>query len=220
MREDPRWHVYEKEIETFAAAVEKANAEKKLRKEKLAGLETIHQSETAGMEAKIEALEKILEKSPEDGDAYVGLVFYHAVVENWEKAITYAGRFLKRKGRESARRLSVGLLEPVLIYRSGQKEAAQNRLATILKKMQDPWYRVICEGLLGRRTLDDLKNEVGNSPENLITLHTAFGFWSEGAGEKEKAIEHYKKALESFLDTWVEFEFIKGRLNRLRKPAA
>ena len=220
LREDPRWHEYEKEIETFAAAVEKANAEKKLRKEKLAGAETIHQSETAGVEAKIEALEKILEKSPEDGDAYVGLVFYHAVVENWEKAITYAGRFLKRKGRESARRLSVGLLEPLLIYRSGQKEAAQNRLATILKKMQDPWYRAICEGLLGRRTLDDLKNEVGNSPENLITLHTAFGFWSEGAGEKEKAIEHYKKALESFLDTWVEFEFIKGRLNRLRKPAA
>ena len=53
-------------------------------------------------------------------------------------------------------------------------------------------------------------------PENLITLYTALGLWAEGSGEKERAVEYYKEALESLLDTWHEFEFARERIKRLK----
>jgi hypothetical protein len=62
-----------------------------------------------------------------------------------------------------------------------------------------------------------LKKGAGVSPENLITLYTALGFWAEGAGKKEGAVDHYKVALESLLDTWHEFEFARERIKRLRQ---
>jgi MoxR-like ATPase len=65
--------------------------------------------------------------------------------------------------------------------------------------------------------VDSLKKEAGMSPENLITLYTALGLWAEGSGEKKKAVEYYKEALESLLDTWHEFEFARERIKRLRR---
>ena len=56
------------------------------------------------------------------------------------------------------------------------------------------------------------------TPENLVVLKTALGFWAEGSGENEDAVKHYKESLESFLDTWIEFEFARERLKRLRQP--
>ena len=145
------------------------------------------------------------------------MAFYSAAEKDWEKALEYTRRFLKKKGRQNARRLSAGLLEVEILHYMGKKLEAQNRLETFSRQTRDPWYRVISEGLSGKRTLDSLKLEAGNRPENLITLHTAFGFWDEGSGDKEKAIEHYKVALESFLDTWFEFDFAKGRLKQLKQ---
>jgi hypothetical protein len=77
----------------------------------------------------------------------------------------------------------------------------------------------VSESLLGKRTEDSLKKEAGESPEKLITLHAALGFWAEGSRDKEKAIEHYKEALESFMDTWIEFDFAKERIKTLRQPS-
>ena len=34
----------------------------------------------------------------------------------------------------------------------------------------------------------------------------------------DKAIEYYKMALESFLDTWLEFDFARERIKNLRRP--
>ncbi|NVM25874.1 MAG: hypothetical protein HWN70_08155 [Desulfobacterales bacterium] len=83
----------------------------------------------------------------------------------------------------------------------------------------DPWYRAVSESFLGKRTEDSLKKEAGESPEKLITLHAALGFWAEGSGAKERAIEHYKEALESFIDTWIEFDFAKERIKSLRRAS-
>jgi len=220
LRSDPRWGAYEKEVEAFAASAEKEMYEKRKQKEDLAGAETVIQNEAADVDSKIEAFDTIIHHRPNDGDALVGLVYYNAIAENWEGALTYAGIFLKRRGRESLRRLSVGLFEPQLLHRMGRAAEAQDRLEAFLRQTRDPWYRSICEGLSGKRTEASLIQEAGDSPENLMILHAVFGFWAEGSGEKEKAMEHYKKALASFLDTWIEFDFVKGRLKQLRKPDA
>ncbi|MCJ7593705.1 MAG: hypothetical protein MUO52_02900, partial [Desulfobacterales bacterium] len=70
-----------------------------------------------------------------------------------------------------------------------------------------------------KRTEESLKKEAGMSPENLITLYTALGFWAEGSGEKERAVDYYKEALESLLDTWDEFEFAWERIKHLRQQS-
>jgi tetratricopeptide (TPR) repeat protein len=101
----------------------------------------------------------------------------------------------------------------------GNHEEARSILEAYGRKTRDPWYRAVSECLLGKTTEESLKKESGNSPENLITLHTALGFWAEGSGDRDKAIEHYKEALESFLDTWIEFEFARERIKSLRQPS-
>ncbi len=216
---DPQWSEYEKEVEAFAAAVEKEFAEKKKHKVMLAEAEAVLQDESAGVKKKIEALEKIISIHPDDGDALMGLVFYSAVAENWEAGLKYADIFLRKRGRESHRRLSIGLFTPQLIHRIGNEAEAQNRLAAFLRQTREPWYRSICEGLSGKRTMASLVKDAGDYPEYLMTLYAAFGFWAEGVGEAGEAREHYKKALETFLDPWIEFEFVKGRIKQLRKPA-
>ena len=82
--------------------------------------------------------------------------------------------------------------------------------------LSDGWHCAIAEGLLGKRTEDSLRKEAGGSPEFLITLHTAWGLWAEGSGDREGAIEHYKEAMSSFLDTWIQFEFARERIKSLR----
>ena len=86
-------------------------------------------------------------------------------------------------------------------------------MVVVLEKT-DENHRTINIYLIG-----DMKEEAGKSPENLITLHTALGFWAEGSGDNKMAIEHYKKALESFLDTWIKFEFARERIKSLRQPS-
>ncbi len=219
LKSDPLWSEYEKKVTAFTAAVEKAMTEKRTQKEKLDSTAVVLQDDTAGVKAKIDAFEKIIAIHPDDGNALSGLAFFNAVFGNWEAALKYAESTLKRKGRESLRRLSAGLFEPQLLHRMGRQVEAQKRLTAFLRQIRDPWYRAVCEGLAGKRTPAALKKEAANHPEDLLVLHAAFGFWAEGSEEKEKALEHYKKALETFLDTWIEFEFVKGRLKDLRKPA-
>ena len=81
-----------------------------------------------------------------------------------------------------------------------------------------PFYgRGMSEVLLGKRTVESLKKEAAKSPEYLLVFHAALGFWAEGSGDKEKALGHYKEALESFMDTWLEFDFAIERIKRLRE---
>jgi hypothetical protein len=92
-------------------------------------------------------------------------------------------------------------------------------LEAFLRMTRDPWYQTIGEYLLGKQTEDFLKKQAGGSPENLITVSTALGFWAEGSGEKDKAIKYYNEALGTFLDTWREYDFAKARLKRLKTPS-
>ena len=57
----------------------------------------------------------------------------------------------------------------------------------------------------------------GDSPENILTGFTAAGFRAEGSKEKKNAIRFYREALGSFLDNWVEYDFVRERVNRLKR---
>jgi hypothetical protein len=74
----------------------------------------------------------------------------------------------------------------------------------------DPWYLTISDYLLGKQTERSLLQQAGGSPENIITAHSALG---------QKAIKHYREALGSFLDTWLEYDFSRERLKRLKQPS-
>jgi tetratricopeptide (TPR) repeat protein len=210
---------YGAEMKTFYEAVKKDQAVKESRGAKLAELGAFMAAQPMGPKERRQVLEKILEIAPGNADVLVGLAFYSAMEEAWGEALAYARTFLKRDGRENANRLSAGLLEVEILHRMGQKEKTRARLEEYLRRTKDPWYRSLGECLLGERAVDSLKKEAGESPEKLVTAFTALGFWAEGSGDEENAIEHYKVALESFMDTWIEFDFARERIRSLRQSS-
>jgi S1-C subfamily serine protease len=212
-----RWAKYQAEIEAFNQTAQRDQEAKERRNARLAELKTRFEEESASPKDKRQILEKILESVPGNRDAMVWLAFYSTIEEDWAGALEYARTFLKTEGRQSASRLSVGLLEPEILQRMGRQDEARATLESYARRTRDTWYRGISECLLGKRTEESLKKETGKSPENLITLHAALGFWAEGCGDKERAIEHYKEALESLMDTWIEFDFAKERIRTLRR---
>jgi S1-C subfamily serine protease len=213
-----RWAEYQAEIEAFDQFVIRDQAAKEDRNAKLAELKARLEEYSAGPKDKRKILEEILEIVPENPDLLVNLAFYSCMEEAWEKALDSARIFLKRGGRESAGRLSVGLLEAGILHKMGNQEEARANLESYERRTKDPWYRFLSESLLGKKPDDSLKRAAGESPEKLLTAYTALGFWAEGSGEKERAIEHYKVALESLMDDWLEFDFARERINNLRRP--
>jgi tetratricopeptide (TPR) repeat protein len=115
--------------------------------------------------------------------------------------------------------MSLGILEAGILHRQGLEEEARASLEAFANRIMDPWYLTICDYLLGKQTEKSLLAQAGESPENLITAHMALGLWAEGSGDRPKAIKHYREALGSFLDTWLEYDFSKERLRRLRQPS-
>lgn len=59
--------------------------------------------------------------------------------------------------------------------------------------------------------------QAGESPETLLTGHTALGLWAEGRGDATDAIRHYREALGSYMDYRIEYDFAMARMKRLRK---
>jgi predicted DNA-binding protein len=179
--------------------------------------------------AQRQILERIHAKDEENGDVLAGLAFYSAMDEAWEPALSYSRDFLKRSGRESASRLSIGLLEVEILMWMGRTEEMRERLKEFHERTRDPWYRALSAYFLEEapaeasrqmskaRPLGALTRAAGDSPETLVTAHSALGFWSESLAQTEAAKRHYKEALGSYLDNWLEYELARERLRRLRK---
>jgi tetratricopeptide (TPR) repeat protein len=214
-----QWSEYRADIEAFEEAVKKALEAKKERKSKAEPFLTKIEDNSADIKEKVQALEKLHELNPDERDLLVKLAFYSAMDEAWPQALEYVRTFLEREGRQNANRLSVGLLEPGILHYQGLNEKTQPALEAFAKRTWDPWYLDISEFLQGKQTEDSLKEKAGQNPENLLTAHTTLGFWAEGSGDKKKAIKHYKVALESFLDTWLEYDFAKDRMNKSKQPS-
>jgi S1-C subfamily serine protease len=214
-----QWTEYNTEVENFDQALQKALADKESRQAEMLPLMIKLSEDTTSIKDSLQTLEKIFELNPENHNILAGLAFYSAADEAWTQALEYTRSFLSLEGRQNARRLSLGILETGILHYQGFEVEARAGLAAYGRRTRDPWYLTISEYLLGKQTEDSLKKQAGESPENLITAHMALGFWAEGTKDKKKAVKHYKEALESFLDTWLEYDFAKERLKKLKKPS-
>ncbi len=149
----------------------------------------------------------------------VEMVFYCAMEEDWDLALEYAHRFLSLGGRENAGRLQVGLLTTEILLNMGRKQEALAELENFRHNTKEAWYRLIAECLLGRETEKSLAEKAGESPEYVLTGRTALALWAEGSGDKNKAIDHYREALGSYMDDMIEYVFAVDRIKRLRQKA-
>jgi S1-C subfamily serine protease/tetratricopeptide (TPR) repeat protein len=207
----------ESELENHYAAVRKVEDE-------LAELIRQLNGEAGDIAAQRRTLEEMHALDEENGDLLAGLAFYSAMDEAWEPALTYSRDFLSRAGRESASRLSVGLLEAEILLWMGRTEEMRASLKSFHERTQDPWYRALSAHFLERRpaqssdavSFEEMALDAGQTPENLVTAHSAMGFWSESQAQTETAKRHYKEALGSYLDNWLEYELARERLRRLR----
>ncbi|UCE51651.1 MAG: trypsin-like peptidase domain-containing protein [Desulfobacterales bacterium] len=210
---------YSKNVEAFEQKVQKSLEDKKSSEEKLGPLRTKLLTDGTSIKDKLAALQEIHGMYPENRQILVGLAYYSAADEAWAESLAYIRTFLKTGGRQYSDRMGLGLMEAGILHYQGQEVEAQTNLEAFLRRTRDPWYQTISEYLLGKQSEDLLKKQAGETPENLITASTVLGFWSEGSGDKNKAIKHYKEALGTFLDTWLEYDFAKERIKRLKQPA-
>ena len=219
LKTDEEWADYNANLELFNQAVQKGQEEKKTRENELAPLRAKLLEETATMKDKLEVLEKIQALYPKNRNIALALAFYSAADESWPQALQYIGAVLKEEGRQNSDRMSLGLLKAGILHYQGHEDEARASLEAFVHQTRDPWYLAISEYLLGKQTLDALMKGAGKSPQNLISAYTPLGFWAEGSGDKERAIKRYKLALESYLDSWIEYDFAKERLKKLKKPS-
>ena len=219
LKSKAQWSKYNKDIEEFDKTLKKALEDENKLDAELVPLMTIFMDESAEIKAKVEALQKISEMYPQNRKVYVALTFYSAMDEDWPQALEYARTFLKAGGRQNADRMGLGILEAGILHYQGLADETKVSLEEFVSRTMDPWFLTISDYLLGKQTEKSLLQQAGGSPENLITAHTALGLWSEGGGDKKKAIKHYREALGSFLDTWLEYDFSRERLKRLKQPA-
>ena len=223
LKSDAKWKEFQTKIDEFNKALEAEQKDKKEKSEKYT--ELIRRfTQTPNRESKLKVLEEMITLNPDNRGPLVDLVFYSAIEEQWEKSLKFAESYLGKPGRQNARRLSTGLIVCEILHRMGKKEEALKKLEVYVRETRDPWYKAVGEELLGKQTLDNLKKQAGENPVDLLILNTAMGFWTEGEVEeedkeekKEKAIEFYRQALETFMNEWLEFDFAKGRIQKLRE---
>jgi len=207
---------YQADIDKFSKTIKKEHGLKREQVEKLAPLIAKFKSSSITPGNKQEVFEKIMEIVKSDEALLVGLTFYSAMNEEWELALKYARTFLEVEGRENAGFLSIGLLEPCILNKIGQKDEAVKKLEVFSSQIKNQWYRHIAKCLLGKETEKSLVLRAGESPEYLITAQCALGFWAEGVGKNKKALKHYKEALGSYMDEWFEYEFTMERIKKLK----
>jgi len=213
-----QWKDYKKDIEAFNKSVkEKLELDVKLKAE-LAPLMAKFIDETVAIKEKQEALKSMAEIYSKNRKIYVALAFYSAADEDWAQSLEYIRTFLNGGGRQNADRMSLGILEAGILNKQGLADETRASLKAFVARTMDPWYLTISDYLLGKQTERSLLEQAGASPENLLTAHSAVGLWAEGSGDNQKAIKHYREALGSFLDTWLEYDFSKERLRRLKQP--
>ncbi len=219
LKTETQWNKYKAEIGEFDKKVKDGQKAKTERSEQMLALYLKIADTTAGIKDKLQALEKTHEMLPDNRSVLSAMIYYSAADEAWSQALEYIRALLQTKVRQNARRMGIGLLEACILNYEGKDRKAREALEEYERQIRDPWFLTISEYLLGKQTDQALKDMAGESPERLITAYTIMGFWDEGAGEQKKAARHYKEAMGSFLDDWLEYDFARERIRRLKEPA-
>jgi S1-C subfamily serine protease len=208
---------YRAHMEQFDQKLKAALEEKKKRQEELSPLWAQLGSGDLALEEKAAALRKVIALDPENRAAIGTLAYAEAAADAFPEALDHLRAYLNIKGRQTAMRMSLGLLEAGVLHYQGEQQAANERLAEYGRRTRDPWFLAISEYLQGRLTEDALRQQAGEIPENILTAFTAAGFWAEGSKDKKNAMRFYRDALGSLLDHWIEYDFVRERIKRLKR---
>ena len=146
----------------------------------------------------------------------MSLGYSEALLGNWKNAYLALKRYLSKPGRESANRLGSGLFSAQLLAMFGQHRQSYQALEAYFAQTKDPWYRKLAQGALGKIPANLLEAEASEYPEKLLTCQAMLGLKAEGENNPVLAQQHYALAFESFLPNWLEYQFAKERLRRLR----
>jgi len=160
---------------------------------------------------------QLLELAPENRTIIGKIAFYHAANNDWQESLQFINLYFRQPARETALSLSLNLLKAQILKIVGLPEASRNHLEKILVHTRDPWYRILIKQFISRPNKKHLAKLAGNKPEKLITLHTALGLWEESNHHPQKATEHYREALSSYLDDWNEYNLALNRIIQLRQ---
>ncbi len=212
-----QWSAYAARVEQFDRKAKEALEVKKKRQEDLAPLWAKLANGEAAIAEKAAALKKILDLDPENRAVRGALAYALAAANDFPEALGHLRAYLTVEGRQTAMRMGLGLLEAGILSHQGQGPAANERLADYARRTRDPWFLLVCDYLRGQQTEESLRRQAGDNPENILMTFTAAGFWAEGSKDKKNAIRFYREALGSFLDNWVEYDFVRERVNRLRR---
>jgi Flp pilus assembly protein TadD len=205
-------------VEAFERAARENLALKKKREEAVAPLWAKLSPGAVSLDDTRRLLETILERDPENRQLLGMLGFAHAAAEAFPEALDRIQAFLSAGSRPNAIRLSMELLEAGVLHRLGREEEARAGLADFNRRTRDPWFSAVGEFLLGQTTEEELRRQAGEVPEHIITGFAAAGFWAEGSNDPKTALRFYRDALGSFLDNWLEYDFVRERIKRLRRP--
>jgi hypothetical protein len=217
LRTDPEWAEYTARAERFEKSKQESLETKKKRQEERAPLWASVADRPVSVEEKRGLLEKTLELDPENRMIMASLAFSVAALGDWPEALRHLRRVLATEGRENGIRMSFGLLEAGILHFQGHEAEAHASLVDYGRRTRDPWFLSIGEHLMGRQTDEQLRKQAGEVPENVITAFTAMGFWAEGSKDRTKALRFYQETLGSFLDDWLEYDFARERIKRLRQ---
>ena len=217
MRSADHSAAYAARMGQFDRQVKETQDAKKKRQEELSLLWAKLANGDTALEEKAAVLQKIAELDPENRAARGALAYVAAASEAFPEALEHLRAYLTIEGRQTAMRMGLGLLEAGILHHQGQEQAANERLGDYALRTRDPWFLLICDYLRGQQTEESLRHQVGDSPENILMAFTAAGFWAEGSKDKKAAVRFYREALGSFLDNWVEYDFVRERVNRLKR---
>ncbi len=213
------WAAHATRVESFERAARATAEVKKKRREELAPLWDSLATGELALGEKRDVLRKIIALDPENRLLLGLLGFADAGADAFPEAIEQIRAFLDSGSRPNAMRLSLGLLEAGILHHMGREEEAQARLSGFSHQTRDPWFASVGDYLLGRVAEDELRRQAAEVPEHIITGFAAAGFWAEGSQDPKTAMRFYRDALASFMDNWVEYDFVRERIKRLRKPA-
>jgi hypothetical protein len=171
------------------------------------------------LEEKSAALQKIIQLDPENRAAIGALAYASAAAEAFPEALDQLRAYLQAEGRPTAMRMGLGLLEAGILHHQGRTEEGNERLADFARRTRDPWFLFVCDYLRGQQSEDVLRQQAGDSPENILTAFSAAAFWAEGSKDKKLAIRLYREAIGTFLDNWIEYDFVRERVKRLKRSA-
>jgi len=208
---------YREQFDQFSQSLKKSRSDLVQRRTLLGPLQAKLSQDALPPDKKRDLLKQILNIDSGNGNLLVELVFTCAMEEDWNQALEYARAFLTMDGRENAGKLRVGLIAAEILLNMDREEEAMSELKNYLVITHDSWYRLIAECLSGQQKETSLAQKASESPEYVLTGYVAMGFWAEGSGDKNKAMDHYREALGSYMDDMIEYAFAVERIKRFRQ---